>query len=614
MAFGAESRGEVRLGAFGVAALASVALSGLAHAQAAPGAGLQQVPSSIPRGLTGTAEEIRREPTQPVAPPSKVTIVSRNALQRGPCPQALIESSLTVPLTGISFTGTGGKPLPPEITALLARTGRTMIGTTQPIRMVCDVRDEANATLSAAGYVAAVRVPEQTVEGGKLVLEVVTARIVELRVRGEAGRSRRRIEALLNRLKAIDPLNQRSAERVLLLAGDIPGVAVTLELSPAASGAPGEVIGDVTVERIPGTLLFNVQDYGSKQIGRYAGLARAELYGLTGLGDRTFVSLFSTSDFKEQRVIQVGHDFLLTNGGLRLGGQFTYAWTRPSLEQFGGSIDLKSNALLATIEATQPVIRSLSTNVNVGAGFDLINQQVKTGTVPVNLDRLRIFFVRANADHVERNTQGLAPRYRFGLGVELRKGTNLLDATKRGGGGPDGFPTRFEGDPSAFELRGNFSTELRRRFGPTSPYAVTAAAEVRGQWSNHPLLAFEELSVGNLTIGRGYDPGATSGDRLVGGTFELRAGKPQALSRKDFAYEAIAFYDAVRLWNLDTGSVENDRQLRSVGGGARVSWGDHARLEVVYAHPMDRAQAFDDRRASNRLLVSLVFRALPWRR
>ena len=612
------SGGELRHKSWSATAIAGAVLSAMvpaaAFTQAAPGGGLQQVPSNVPSSVTGTAQEIRREPTTPVAPPSNVTVITRGALQRGPCPAALVESPLTVPLTSVTFTGTGGAPLAPELASLLKGIGRALIGTTQPIRMVCEVRDQANATLAAAGYVAAVRVPEQTVESGKLILEVVTARIVELRVRGEAGRSRRRIEGLLGRLKALDPLNQRSAERVLLLAGDIPGIAVTLELSPATNGAPGEVIGDVTVERIPGTLLFNVQDYGSKQIGRYAGLARAELYGLTGLGDRTFVSLFSTSDFKEQRVVQVGHDFLLTNGGLRFGGEFTYAWTKPSLEQFGGSIDLRSEALLATVQATQPVVRNLGKNLNAAIGFDLINQRVKTGAVPINLDKLRVVFARLNGDIVDRVTNGLAPKYHFGLGIELRKGTGLLDATKRGGGGAGGFPTRFEGDPQAFELRGNFSTELRKRFGPLSPYAVTAAAEVRGQWANHPLLAFEELSVGNLTIGRGYDPGATSGDRLVGGIFEIRAGKPQALSRTDFAYEAIAFYDAVRLWNLDTGSVENNRQLRSVGGGARVSWGDHARLEIVYAHPMDRAQSFDDKKASNRLLVSLVFRALPWRR
>ena len=374
------------------------------------------------------------------------------------------------------------------------------------------------------------------------------------------------------------------------------------------------MIGDITVQRTPGTLLLNVQDYGSRQIGRYAGLARAELYGLTGLGDRTFLSVFTTSDFREQQVVQAGHDMLLTNSGLRLGGELTYAWTRPGLEQFGGSIDLRSKALLATLQATYPLMRTLSTNVVLSGGFDLINQRVATDGVTINDDKLRVAFLRASGDLTERATSGLAPRWHFGSSVELRKGTSLFNATKLGKASSGALPTRFEGDPEAFEVRGGVQTELRARLGHNSPYALTAAVDARGQWSNNPLLAFEELAVGNLTIGRGYDPGATSGDRAVGAAFELRAGKPQPQSRRDLAIEAVAFYDAVKIWNLDSGSTENNRQLRSYGGGARVSWGDHARLEVVYAHPLDKAQSFDLQRAPNRVLVSLVFRALPWRR
>ena len=575
---------------------------------------LPAVAQPAPIARTPTAQEIRREPATATAPLTKVTIDARGALNRGPCPAALLNSPLQVPLTDIVFVGASGTELPPEIRSLLAPTTKEFANSTQPIHVVCDIRDAATAALVRANYVAAVRVPEQTIAAGKLVMEVVMARIVELRVRGEPGRTRPRIEALLGKLRALSPLNTRDAEHILLLAGDIPGIAVTLELSPAASGVPGEVIGDITVQRAPGTLLLNTQNYGSRQIGRYAGLARAEVYGLTGLGDRTFLSGFTTSDFSEQQVIQAGHDMLLTSSGLRVGGELTLAWTRPSLEQFGGSIDLRSKALLATVQATYPLMRTLGTNIVLNGGFDLINQRVETGGVAINDDKLRVAFMRVSGDLTERATAGLAPRWRFGSSVELRKGTSFFNATKLGGGSSSAFPTRFEGDPEAFEVRGSFQTELRARFGRNSPYAITAAVDARGQWSNNPLLAFEEMAVGNLTIGRGYDPGATSGDRAAGASFELRIGKPQPQSRRDLAVEALAFYDAVKIWNLDSGSTENNRQLRSYGGGARVSWGDHARLEVVYARPLDRAQSFDLQRSPSRVLISLVIRALPWRR
>lgn len=597
--------------------LIDLAWVALAAGIAAPVAGqTAPVPPSAPAAQGGgvpTAQELRQGPP-PTAPSTRVTIDSRAALARGPCPAALLESPLTVPLTAVGFRGVGGAELPPEIARLLADTGTGLVNSTQPVRIVCDVRDQANAALAAAGYVAAVRVPEQTIEGGRLVLEVVTARIVELRVRGEPGASRKLIERLLGRLRALDPLNTRDAERILLLAGDIPGIAVSLELSPSPTGAAGEIIGDITVERSPGALLLNVQNNGSQQIGRYAGIVRAELYGLTGLGDRTFVSAFSTSDFREQQVIQAGHDMLLTSSGLRVSGEFTYAWTRPGLEQFGGEIDLRSTALLGSLQLTYPLVRSIGANVLVTGGFDWIDQRVVSGGVPINLDKLRVGFARVGAELVDRNSRNLPPLWRFGGSLELRKGTNWFDANAIGDSSGGAFPTRFEGDPQAFQIRGSSLTELRARLGRGSAYAVTASVDARGQWSNNPLLAFEELAVGNLTIGRGYDPGATSGDRALGAKFELRVGKPQPLSRRDLAIEGLAFYDVVRIWNLDSGATENNRALRSWGGGARVSWGDHARLEVVYARPLDPALSFDLNRASDRVLVSLVVRALPWRR
>ena len=80
--------------------------------------------------------------------------------------------------------------------------------------------------------------------------------------------------------------NRYDAERYLLLASDIPGYAVRLTLRPAGS-APGDVIGDVTVQHTPAYVDFNVQNGGSKELGRWGGVVRGELYGLTGLGDRT---------------------------------------------------------------------------------------------------------------------------------------------------------------------------------------------------------------------------------------------------------------------------------------------------------------------------------------
>ena len=579
----------------------STVLSSFASAQTAPQVNLP------------TREEIQRAP-QPADIPASTARVDSSSVTRGMCPEALLTNPLTVQLTSISFTGANGSELAPVLQAVVARVSQDLIGREHPIRVVCDIRDAANAALSQAGFVAAVRVPEQTVEDGNLRLEVVAAKIVELRVRGEPGGSQARIQGILDRLRALDPLNEGDAERLLLLANDIPGTSVTLELRPHPGGGPGEVIGEVAIERVPGSAYINIQNYGSREIGRVGGLLRGELYGLTGLGDRTFLAFYSTSDLKEQQVVQAGHDFAAGNDGLRFGADFTYAWTSPEVIQGNARLDLEAKSLLAAITASYPLQRRLHRNLRFDTAIEFIEQRTKAGTQALNKDELRVLSASISGDAAQRTSGLIAPAWRVSGTVEARRGLDVLGATKRGiASGNGAFPTRFEGDPEAFVVRGGLLTDLRYRHPANDAYAVTLSVDARGQYTKKPLLAFEEFAVGNLTIGRGYDPGSVSADRAYGAGTELRIGKPQPLGRKDLAAELVGFYDVVRIKNLDTGATETGRTLDSMGAGVRLTWGDRARLDVLWAHPRDRALSIDPQRAPDRVLVSLTVRAWPWR-
>ncbi len=138
------------------------------------------------------------------------------------------------------------------------------------------------------------------------------------------------IAGYLDQLTKEQVFNRFDAERYLLLASDLPGYTVRLTLRPAGT-APGEVVGDVTVQHTPAYVDFNVENGGSQELGRWGGLVRGEIFGLTGLGDRTMLSVFSTADFHEQQTIQLAHDFRLGPQGLSIGDNFTYAWANPSI-------------------------------------------------------------------------------------------------------------------------------------------------------------------------------------------------------------------------------------------------------------------------------------------
>ena len=87
------------------------------------------------------------------------------------------------------------------------------LGQEHPIAVICEIRDRAATILRDAGYVAAVEVPEQRITDGTVRFQVLMAKLVGLRVRGDAGRSERAIARYLgaaDRARGVQPLRGRA--------------------------------------------------------------------------------------------------------------------------------------------------------------------------------------------------------------------------------------------------------------------------------------------------------------------------------------------------------------------------------------------------------------------
>ncbi|HEX6376798.1 MAG TPA: ShlB/FhaC/HecB family hemolysin secretion/activation protein [Allosphingosinicella sp.] len=491
------------------------------------------------------------------------------------------------------------------------------LGREQPVAAICEIRDRAATILRDAGYVAAVEIPEQRIAGGELRLEVLMAKLVAIRVRGDAGRAERIIARYLGKLTGREAFNRYEAERYLLLARDLPGYDVRLTLRSAGAGR-GEVIGEVTVRRQAGALTANVQNFGSRELGRWGGLLRGELYGLTGLGDRTALAAYASADFEEQRTLQLGHEFRIGGEGLTLGGQLTYAWAEPGLAD--PALKVKARTLLATFEASYPFLLSQAASVRGALGLDWIDQRVRLNGLPLSRDRLRVAFARIDVERTDRDSFGRAagysgaePRWRLAGSLELRQGLGILGASETCGpaflrciGPGDVPPSRFEGDPTAAVIRFRGGAEYR----PAPKITVMVGANF--QYADTPLLSFEEYSAGNYTIGRGYDPGALLGDRGVGVQGELRYGSLVPRKQGGLAVQAFLFADAAWIRNEDrVFAVAERRRLASAGGGVRAALGDGARLEAFVAVPLKRA-GLQSERGDPRFLLSLTTRLWPW--
>jgi len=516
--------------------------------------------------------------------------VERNASLRANCP--FEGQALTTELTGVSFVESNGSQVSPQIAETLARidipTG------TQPLSVVCDIRDAANQALRRDGWIATVQIPQQELQDN-LQLNVVSARLAEVRIVGDPGPYRSMLEKRLEALQALSPLNEKDAERILLDIADVPGMELRMALAPSG-GTPGDVIGNLSVSYEPYAVYLNARNYNSNRIGRETAYGRFEYYGLTGLADMTYVGAQTTFDFEEQFIAQLGHEFGFGKRGIRVGGDVTFAKSKPDIE----NLDLETDALLANLRVKYPLMRTSQSLAGVTLGFDYVDQATDVAGFSLSKDAIRSLYLRGDLSGTRR-APGVSAAFSYDGFLEVRKGLDIFGATQIADSGTaftdDVSASRPFGQGDSFIARGGLglNASLGRLLG--------ASARTEMQWTDNPLLNYDEYSLGNLSIGRGYDPGANSGDRALGGAFEVSA---NVIPSTRPNVQLFGFYDIVQVENLDFGTPDPKRTLASTGGGVRVSLGGDVRAELTYAKPLDRAIFSDKEKPPERFMFSIT--------
>jgi hemolysin activation/secretion protein len=536
-----------------------------------------------------TREELTRITAPPAEPRPSLNIVG--GVERSPCPLADPRyADIKVTIRDVQFNGLKGASIDE-----MRPTWAPFAGTEQPVAVLCEIRDAAATLLRNKGYLAAVQVPTQRIENGVVRMETLYARITTVRARGQTDGAEAKLAAYLSKLTEDEYFDRDKAERYLLLARDLPGYNVQLTLKPAGTG-PGELVGEVAVLRRRYSLDATVQNLAARETGRWGGQLRAQLYGLTGLGDVTSLAFYSTPDFKEQKILQAAHSFRPGGEGLTVDGQFTYAWTEPDIDDDPVTPDLESKTLFWTLGARFPFVRSQSSNLWGGAGFDFVDQKVHFFE-DLSRDKLRVLWLRGNWDAIDLTSR--RPKWRADAMLELRKGLDIFDASDSE---DEVLPSRIDGEADALVLRAAASGELA--IGRDFSIGISP----RAQYAFDPLLAFEEFTAGNYTVGRGYEPSTLAGDSGVGLLAEIRGPRLMPIRRSQLTVQPYLFGDAAWVWNKNDG-VGSER-LTSAGGGIRAELSDRLRLDTALAVPLEKA-GFLNRKGDVRLLVTLTGRILP---
>ncbi|NIJ21000.1 hemolysin activation/secretion protein [Sphingomonas naasensis] len=510
----------------------------------------------FPRNPLPTREEL--DPARRTETSTRVRANPLFSPLRAPC--AFAEMEQRFKLTSVEFLGA---------TALTARqlapAYQDLLNSEVPLSAACEIRDRAAALFFREGILARVEIPRQEITDGKLTIEVIEAHLSDVRVSGDVGPVRRKIEQYINKARSDGPFDLDKVQRYLLLASDIPGVRITTTIRPI-TGQRGAVALEIEVTRDLLDTTFNIHNLASETSGPWTALARVDVNSLTAFGDRTSISAYASRDLKKQRVIQFAQEGRFGSQGLVARTSLSYAEGHPG--GLLGFLGLNTQSIVSSTELSYPIVRKRRENLTLANGLEMANQKTRFGEFTVSEDRIRVAFARLQGN--VSDAIGTVPISAAGS-IEVRKGLDILNASD-----PGAIElSRFDADPRAGVVRANLFAQAQ-----LSP-VVSVSIRTEAQTATGPLVSYEEISAGNFTIGRGYDAGVISGERGVASAFEITMGP---FGNKTASASLFAFLDAARVDNFDLGG--ESASVKSVGGGFRAVVLGSATLDVTMAVPL----------------------------
>ncbi|HET7410956.1 MAG TPA: POTRA domain-containing protein [Paracoccaceae bacterium] len=428
------------------------------------------------------------------------------------------------------------------------------------------------------GYVATrVILPPQAIEDGIARLEVFEGRIIHYEINGEIGPVKKQIARLLDNLLTGEPARWSELERYLLLARDLPGISLTGTLRSAGETAPGGVILVVDTARKPVDGFVSLQNRNAEATGTFTASGGVALNSNTQWGERIGGVGLLGLEVPEQISGYLSYEQSLGDEGLRVYFSALHGYSEPGdlLEE----LDLVSTTTIVDVGLEYPIVRSRRFSLWTRGGFQYEDQHVEVGDPGRELldDQLRVVY--GGARLVALPPLGGVTR----LDVEVRQGLDSYGAGVSPGVDANTDFTLIQAEASH-----------RQPIPPFFEIYVGA----RAQRASEPLPSLEEMSLGELTVGRGFEPGSLTGDHGLGLTGELRYFPPglETWWLQDFSVFGFYEYGMIDDFGNPTGNPEGYENLSSAGFGVRFQAFDTLFGEFYYAQPLDRALETAERR------------------
>lgn len=421
------------------------------------------------------------------------------------------------------------------------------------------------------GYtVARAYLPPQEVRDGHVTIAVVEGRFGAISVRGEAPPL-----LPLASLRAGDVVTDAALERALLLAADVPGIAVRSVLQPGASAGTSDLVVDVQPgEGVQGRL--EADNFGSRSTGHERVGASLSIDNLAGLGDA--VALRAISSGEGLAYGRLGYQLPVNRHGTQAG--IAVSTMRYALGREFASLDAHGTAHVATAFGAHPLLRSRRANVQAQLAWEARRLEDRADSTGSQTDR-RVHAVTLGLSGDRSDAFGGGGAWLFSLGYTF--GDLSIDSPAARA--VDDLTARTAGRYDKATLQIARQQALAAR--------TTLVVSYTGQWAGKNLDSSEKLPLGGAAGVRAYPQGEWPSDRASLLAAELR----HALAPR---WQGLLFVDAAEgVANAQPWSGATSGRRSLSGAGCGLAWTGPAgwSARVTYAHKLgnDTATAEPDR-------------------
>ncbi|MGJ3258542.1 MAG: ShlB/FhaC/HecB family hemolysin secretion/activation protein [Rhodospirillales bacterium] len=413
-------------------------------------------------------------------------------------------------------------------------------------------------------------VETQNLEFGVLTIRVIEGKITEVKLEAETAEQKNMLRPYGDKITDdARPANVNTVERYLLLMNDLPGIDARGQVR-RVDDDKGIYALDVSVTKKPVSAFFNIDNRGTRSIGRDQAYVSATANGwLTGR-DSTRMGVFTIpSSPNELAYVELAQQWALGTEGTTVSVSGSYSTIDAGAAEEDN--DLNSQSTRAGIGISHPIVRGRAENLNLHGRLDASRQKQFDFGVYDFEDRLQVLRGGLEGYYEDGMKGANYGTLWISRGLGLDDSDRLAPQRSRSGGRP--VFTKIYARADRRQLLSDY-------------WAVKVS--VAGQVADQRLLSNEEFSLGGYLYGRGYDAGEISGTHGAAGSVELQFGDNLDNDWLS-SYQFYGFYDGGVVWETaENGYASDHESLTSAGVGVRAGLGESFITGVELATPLTR--------------------------